>query len=261
VEIGGYAIEGVVGEGAAAVVYRASDGAREVAVKLLRERDPELERRFEREARIAGEIDSRHVAPVLAAGPGWLVLPLYRTSLAALLRSDGPLTMERATEIAVDTAAGLDALHRRGILHRDVKPSNVLLDDAGRAAVSDFGLARAADSTRLTRDGQIVGTAHYLAPELIEGAPATVASDVYAFGCLLYEALTGTPPFAGRAEVEIGFAHLVEEPDDPRTRRPELPADAALAVLTALAKEPSARPTTPTALARMLHVARTGSPA
>lgn len=260
-EIGGYTLEGVVGEGAAAIVYRGSDGTRAVAVKVLKERDPELERRFEREARIAQEIDSRHVAQVIASGAGWLALPLYPMSLAALLRRDGPLTVERATKIAADTARGLDALHDRGILHRDVKPSNVLLDDDGRAAVADFGLARAADSTRLTRDGQIVGTAHYLAPELIEGSPATAASDVYAFGCLLYEALTGAPPFAGRAEAEIGFAHLVEEPDDPRARRPELPADAALALLTALAKEPSARPTTPTALARMLHVASTGSPA
>jgi serine/threonine protein kinase len=113
----------------------------------------------------------------------------------------------------------------------------------------------------LTRDGQLVGTTHYLAPELIEGSPADAATDVYAFGCLLYECLTGAPPFAGRGDAEVGFAHLVEPPPDPRTRRPELSADTALALLTALQKDPRSRPTTATALARMLHLASTPAPA
>jgi serine/threonine-protein kinase len=121
--------------------------------------------------------------------------------------------------------------------------------------VGDFGLARGADSTQLTRDGQLVGTAHYLAPELIEGAPATPASDIYAFACLLYEAATGAPPFAGRNEAEVGYAHLVEQPP-----RPPLAQERADAILLGLAKDPAERPTTATALARMLSLASRPAP-
>jgi len=260
VQVGPYRITGVVGEGAAAVVYRGNDGAGDVAVKVLRAPDPELERRLAREARVARQVDSPHVAPVLDAGPGWLALPLYRESLAQRIRRQVRLDLRETARLAAQIGAGIDALHRLRVLHRDVKPSNVLLDEAGDAVVADFGLARGADSTQLTREGQLVGTAHYLAPELIEGRPASPASDVYAFGCLLVECLTGAPPFAGRGDAEVGFAHLVEAAPDPRLRTPELPADAALAVLTALEKDPRNRPRTATALARMLHLAGTHAP-
>lgn len=259
-EIGGYRITGVVGEGAAAIVYRAGDGTRDVAVKVRRAPDAELERRLEREARVARLLDSPHIAPVLDAGRGWIVLPLYRESLAERLRRDGALGLGETARLAAQIGTGIDALHRLRVLHRDIKPSNVLLDEAGDAAVSDFGLARGEDSTQLTREGQLVGSAHYLAPELIEGRAASPASDVYAFGCLLYECVSGAPPFAGRDDAEIGFAHLVEEPRDPRAGHPELPADATLALLTALRKDPRERPTTATALARMLHLAHTRAP-
>jgi serine/threonine-protein kinase len=189
-------------------------------------------------------------------------MPLYRGgSLADRLRSERRLSVADTVELAAQLAKGLDVLHARGIVHRDVKPSNVLLDGEGTAALADFGLARGEDSTQLTRDGQLVGTPHYLAPELIEGAAATPASDVYALGCVLYECLAGEPPFAGRGDAQIGFAHLVEPPPDARTRRPELPADVSAAIVSALAKDPAARPTTATALARMLHVARIAGPA
>jgi serine/threonine protein kinase len=141
-----------------------------------------------------------------------------------------------------------------------VKPSNVLFTAGGTAAIADFGLARATDSTRLTVDGQLLGTPYYLAPELIEGHEATPTSDLYALGCVLYECVTGEPPFAARHVAELGFAHLVEPAPDPRELRPELSADFALALLAALEKEPAARPTTATALARMLHLARSASP-
>ena len=120
--------------------------------------------------------------------------------------------------------------------------------------MADFGLARGPDSTRLTAEGQLLGTPHYLAPELIEGREASRGSDVYALGCVLYECLSGEPPFAGRGAAEIGFAHLTEPPPDPRARRAELPEGLAQAVLTALEKDPAARPTTATALARMLMI-------
>jgi serine/threonine-protein kinase len=165
--------------------------------------------------------------------------------------------VDETVELAAQLARGLDELHRRGIVHRDVKPSNVLFDTDGRAALSDFGLARAVDSTRLTREGQLLGTPHYLAPELIEGAEATPASDVYALGCLLYECVAGAPPFATRRLTELGFAHLAEPAPDPRDHRPDLPAGVAAALLAALEKDPAARPTTATALARMLSSSRT----
>jgi serine/threonine protein kinase len=268
--VGGYLLEERLGEGAGGLVFRATaPRGGDVAVKVLRPdraRDDVQRARFRREARLAGGIDSRHVAPVLELGEiedaTYLVLPLYAGgSLAARLRAEGPIALAETADLAAQLGRGLDALHARGILHRDVKPSNVLLEPDGTAALADFGLARTADSTRLTEDGAVVGTPHYLAPELIEGRDATRASDVYALGCVLYECLVGEPPFGGRAVAEIGFAHLVEPPPAAHEARPELPADAGVALQTALAKNPDERPPTGTALARLLHVARTSSPA
>ncbi len=256
-EVDGYRLGRTLGEGATGVVYaaRRRDGAT-VAVKLLRSElaaDAVLQARFRREARLAHGIESLHVVPILAVGDSYLVLPLYPGgSLADRLRKPGPIGTKTTIALAAELARGLDALHARGIVHRDVKPSNVLFDAEGRAALSDFGLARAVDSTRLTRDGQLLGTPHYLAPELIEGDEATTASDIYALGCVLYECVAGEPPFAAKRLTELGFAHLTEPAPDPRDRRPDLPAGFAEALLASLEKDPAARPTTATALARML---------
>ena len=264
--VGRYRLRRLLGEGALGLVYEAlgEDGAT-VAVKVLRpERagDAAARARFVREARLAARIASRHVVPVLEVGESFLVLPFYpRGSLAQRLRERGKLGLDQTVRLAAELGRGLDVLHEHGILHRDVKPSNVLLADDGTAALADFGLARASDSTRITHDGQLVGTPHYLAPELIEGAEATRASDLYALGCLLYECVAGEPPFTGSRPAEIGFAHLTETPPDPRERRPELSGEVALALVAALEKDPQARPTSGTALARMLHVARSASPA
>jgi serine/threonine protein kinase len=262
VRIGQYELGGVLGEGAAGVVYRATRDEVEVAVKVLRAADPIAQKRFSREARLTHGLASQHVVRILEVGDDYIVMPLYRGgSLAQRLRAAGPLGVGETVLVAAQLGKGLDALHERGVLHRDVKPSNVLLDEAGSAALADFGLARAADSTRVTRDGQLLGTTSYLAPELIEGADATRATDIYALGCLLYECLVGAPPFTGDGDAELGFAHLVEPPPDPRTRRPDLSADLALALLSALEKDPRSRPTSATALARMLHLAHTAAPA
>jgi serine/threonine protein kinase len=263
--VGRYRLRRLLGEGALGLVYEAvgEDGAT-VAVKVLRpERagDASARARFVREARLAARIESRHVVPVLEVGESYLVLPFYpRGSLAQRLREEGRLGLGETVRLAAELGRGLDALHEHGILHRDVKPSNVLVAGDGTAALADFGLARASDSTRITHDGQLVGTPHYLAPELVEGSEATRASDLYALGCLLYECVAGEPPFTGRP-AEIGFAHLTEAPPDPRKRRPDLSGEVALALLAALEKDPQARPTSGTALARMLHVAHSASPA
>jgi len=266
--VGRYRLGEELGAGANGVVRRATaDDGTEVAVKLLRAADAvesAAGRRFLREARIAAEIDSPHVVRILdsgqEAGCAYIVLPLYRDgSLAARLLQHGRLALDETARLAAQLGKGLDALHERGIVHRDVKPSNVLLDGE-LAALADFGLARGIDSTRLTGDGQLLGTAYYLAPEVIEGEDAGKPSDVYALGCVLYECLVGEPPFTGRSAAELAFGHLVEPPPDPRERRPGLPADAGFALLTALAKSPSDRPTSGTALARMLHLARTPRP-
>jgi len=268
-QIGRYRLERLLGEGATGLVFSATrdDGAR-VALKVLRpERAAESVSlaRFVREARVAGGIDPRHVVPILeleeSRGLTYLAMPYYDGgSLAQRLTERGRLAIDETVELAAQLGRGLDELHRRGVLHRDVKPSNVLLDETGVAALSDFGLARAVDSTRLTAEGQILGTPHYLAPELIEGLEASEASDIYALGCVLYECLAGEPPFAGRGIAAVGFAHLAEPPPDVRERRPEISADLARALLAALEKEAGARPTSGTALARMLYLGRSAQP-
>jgi serine/threonine-protein kinase len=268
-EIGHYRLERLLGQGAMGLVFRATGNDGEpVALKLLRPEhaaDSVSLARFVREARIVNGIDPRHVVPILELGEDrnltYLAMPYYEGgSLMQRLRSSGSLGADETVALAAQLGRGLDELHRHGVLHRDVKPSNVLLDSEGRAALSDFGLARAVDSTRLTAEGQILGTPHYLAPELIEGLEAAKESDIYALGCVLYECVVGEPPFAGRSVTAVGFAHLAEEPPDPRDRRPELSLDFAQAVLAPLAKDPAARPTSGTALARVLHVGRSAQP-
>jgi serine/threonine-protein kinase len=248
--VGRYILGPVLGEGATGVVYRAE--GEDVAVKVLRAGDPVAEQRFAREARLARAAESRHLVPVLEVGERFIVMPYYPGgTLADRIRDQGKLPLPETVDLAAQLAQGLDALHACGIVHRDVKPSNVLLDGGGVAALADFGLARGADSTQLTRDGQLVGTPQYVAPELIEGVQASTASDVYALGCVLYECLAGEPPFAGRTAAELGYAHLVEPPPDV----PGYPDGVTLALHTALEKDPAARPRTATALARLLHAA------
>ena len=243
----------LIGEGATARVYA---GPGNVAVKVLKPevaRDPAARARFLREARAAAQVSHPRLATVLDHGEEgdvvWLTLPLYAGgSLADALRA-GRLAPRRVAALAADIAAGLDALHRAGIVHRDLKPSNVLLDEGGTAHLADFGLAKDARWTDLTAN-TLVGTPHYVAPEVIAGAVPSPASDVYAFACVLWEAAAGTPPFAGRSFFEVGMAHLGEEPPDAG-----LPADIDFALRAGLAKEPASRPATAHTLAVLVRAA------
>jgi serine/threonine-protein kinase len=248
----------LLGEGASARVFAALDTAgREIVVKILK---PELARndvvrtRFLREARAAAQVSHPRLVAVHDHGASettvWLTLPYLRGgSLADALRS-GPLDQRRVVRLAEDVAGGLDALHASDIVHRDLKPSNILFDDDDNAYVADFGLAKARDWTGITGADDLLGTPHYLAPEIIGGDEPTAASDIYAFGCVLWEAIVGEPPFAGRSFFDVGLAHIGEAPPDVG-----LSPDVAFALGSALEKNPARRPRTAHALAAMLRVA------
>ena len=155
-------------------------------------------------------------------------------------------------------ASGLDVMHERGLAHRDVKPANILLDEKGAAALTDFGLARGEAHTVLTRSGLVAGTVDYLAPELIRGGAAGPASDVYALGCLAYECLGGKPPFAGRPLVDTLLGHVQDVPAPVHELQPEVPETVSWAVARALAKDTADRPRSATAFARVLRAAASG---
>jgi eukaryotic-like serine/threonine-protein kinase len=263
--LGPYRIEELLGFGASAIVFR---GVREpedevVALKVFRadlSDDPIFRRRFEHEVRSAQEVQHRHLVAVIDFGveQGRLFLTMRYggSSLGDRLKAEGALPIDEAIRIVAHTAAGLDALHRQRLVHRDVKPSNIMIDDDGVAAVADFGLAKGASYTELTTLGQVIGTIDYLAPELVKGEGATPASDIYALGCVTYECLTGRTPFANRSVLRVGAAHLEEGAPNPRELRPELPPALADTVLRALAKQPGERPSSAVAYAHMLDVAR-----
>jgi serine/threonine-protein kinase len=250
--VGAYRVESVIGEGGMGRVYgarREPDGA-EVALKVLKHElagDYVFQQRFKQEARAAAEVHHENLVPILESGEAdgqhyLAVLFLSGGSLADRISGSGPLDPPDARRVVAQVARGLDALHDAGIVHRDVKPANVLFDGEGTAKLTDFGLAKGRAYTVLTQPGQVLGTLDYLAPELIRGNPATPQTDVYALGCVAYEAVIGGAPFAEKSFFEIGLAHLEEAPADPRTKRPELPAELCAAILAALEKEPENRP-------------------
>jgi serine/threonine protein kinase len=263
--LGPYRIEARLGQGGMGIVFRAlHDGdGRTVALKVLREElsaDDAYRRRLAREARAAAEVDHPNLAPVLEAGEadGRMYLAMRYVegrSLDERLRWEGPLSLAELLRLAAEVGAGLDALHRRGIVHRDVKPANILLDAGGTAVLADFGLAKGRAWTVLTRPGHLMGTLGYLAPELIRGEPAGPPSDLYALGCVLFECIAGKPPFAGRGILRMGMAHLEEEPGDPAAGRTDVPPAVAWTIRQALAKDPADRPPGAAALARMLRLA------
>lgn len=259
-QLAGYRVDGTVGRGGMGVVYRATELAldRPVALKLIA---PELadertfRERFLRESRLAASIDHPGILPVYAAGEadGELYLAtryVDGTDLQALLAREGKLAPEPALALVGQVAYALDAAHQRGLVHRDVKPGNVLVDAANHCYLSDFGLTKQLGDGGTTVSGRLVGTLDYLAPEQIRGGRVDGRTDEYALACILYECLSGAPPFRRKTEAQTLWAHMQEE-SRPLAGLPEL--DAVFA--RGLAKEPSERYETCAALVEATRAA------
>src|ERR1700756_4436109 len=234
-----YELEGVVGRGGMAEVYRARDLRldRVVAVKTLREdlaRDQTFQARFRREAQSAAPLNPPSIVAVYDTGEdntGMSHVPFIvmeyvdGRTIRDLLRDDRRLLPERALEITDGVLRALDYSHRAGIVHRDIKPGNVMLNRQGEIKVMDFGIARAVSDSQLTmtQTAQVIGTAQYLSPEQARGERVDARSDLYSTGCLMYELLTGRPPFTGDSPVAIAYQHVRENPVPPSRLDPTLP--------------------------------------
>ena len=241
---GRYRLERELGRGGMATVYLARDEEldRPVAVKILAQHladDEEFRARFQREARLAARLSHPNIVRVYDAGETFIVMEYVPgTSLA----DSGRLPPARVAELGMQACAGLQHAHEAGLVHRDIKPANLLVRDDGVLKIADFGIARAAESTRHTQAGTLLGTATYLAPEQIAGADATPLSDLYALGAVLYELLTGRPPYAFSSLAELAAKQadgLVEPVCDVA---PGVPTELEAAVMHALARDPRFRP-------------------
>ncbi|MBX6351023.1 MAG: Stk1 family PASTA domain-containing Ser/Thr kinase [Clostridia bacterium] len=254
---GRYEVRSRLGGGGMAVVYRAVDTflSRTVAVKVLRHEllaDEAFVERFRREARAAASLSDPRIVGVYDVGKDgdvdFIVMEFVDgETLKEKIRRDGPLAPRLAADIARSILMALEAAHGAGIVHRDVKPQNVIITRDGRVKVADFGIAQAADSHTLADDGRILGSAHYLAPEQAQGLSADERSDVYAVGVVLYEMLAGAPPFSGETALAVAMKHVREEPPDLALARPGLPGELVRIVRRALQKDPFRRYPTATA--------------
>ena len=277
-EVAGYRIVEQAGSGGMGVVYRAEEtglGGRPVALKLLPAAlagDPDFRARFLREMRVAAAIDHPNIVPIYRAGEdrGRLYLAMryvHASDLRRLLEAEGRLTPERALAILDQVARALDAAHARGLVHRDIKPGNILLappvfdGDAEHVYLVDFGLARSdSDDRSLGGGGSFLGTPRYAAPEQAAGRPVDGRTDGYALGCVLYECLTGQPPFPGGSGEAILLAHLEASPPRVTALRPDLSPAIDQVVARAMAKDPATRFPTCRALLTAARQALTPTP-
>ncbi len=255
---GRYELGELIGYGGMAEVHRGRDVrlGRDVAIKVLRAdlaRDPSFLNRFRREAQSAAGLNHPSIVSVYDTGEDvgaegtvqpYIVMEFVQgRTLRDILKAEGKLPPRRAMEIIADVSAALDFSHRAGLVHRDVKPANVMITQAGAVKVMDFGIARAVadNSATVTQTANVIGTAQYLSPEQARGEAVDARSDVYSTGCLLYELVTGVPPFQGDSPVAVAYQHVREAASAPSSRVPGLPPALDSIVMKALAKNPMNR--------------------
>src|SRR5436305_4142462 len=247
-----YELEELVGTGGMSSVYKARDRLleRNVALKVLHPHygdDPEYVERFRREARVVAQLSHPNIVTVIdrgeADGQQFIVFEFIDgENLKELVERNGPLPVRRAVELALAVADGLAFAHQHGLVHRDVKPQNVLLNGDGEAKVTDFGIARSLDVEHgVTQTGTVVGTSNYLSPEQASGKPVTPATDVYSLGVVMFELLTAEVPFPGENFVAVAMKHINDPPPDLRELRPDVPLRLVAAIERALEKDPADR--------------------
>jgi hypothetical protein len=247
-----YELQETVGTGGMSTVYRAFDTLleRNVALKILHERygeDEEYIGRFRREARAAAKLSHPHIVTVIdrgeQGGNEFIVFELVDgENLKELVERGGPLPVRRALELGLQVGRALAFAHGEGIVHRDVKPQNVLLDGEGRAKVTDFGIARTIDAVGTTETGTVLGTSHYIAPEQARGEKVDAQTDVYSFGVVLWELLAGDVPYGGENFLSVAMRHVNEPVPNVLDRRPDTPLRLATLIERCMAKEPGDRP-------------------
>jgi serine/threonine-protein kinase len=251
---GRYEVIGRAGSGGMAEVYRARDEllGREVALKVLSERfsrDKAFVERFRREAQAAANLSHPNIVSLYDYGSdddtSFIVMEFIDgKALSDVISAEAPLMPERAADIASEVAAALQRAHSAGLVHRDIKPGNIMITSSGQTKVTDFGIARALrrdGETTMTQTGMVIGTAAYLSPEQAQGNAVDARSDVYSLGCVLYEMITGRPPFTGDTPLSIAYKHVRESVDRPSQHNPDVPRELDAIVLKALAKNPENR--------------------
>ncbi|KAF0962853.1 Stk1 family PASTA domain-containing Ser/Thr kinase [Rhodococcus sp. T7] len=252
-----YELGEILGFGGMSEVHLARDVrlSRDVAIKVLRAdlaRDPTFYLRFRREAQNAAALNHPAIVAVYDtgeaetdAGPLPYIVMEYvdGDTLRDIVRGEGPMAPRRAMEVISDVCAALDFSHRNGIVHRDVKPANVMINRAGAVKVMDFGIARAISdaSSPMTQTAAVIGTAQYLSPEQARGEQVDARSDVYSLGCVLFEILTGEPPFKGDSPVAVAYQHVREDPQTPSVVNPDIPRELDSVILKAMSKNPANR--------------------
>ena len=266
---GRYRLVELLGQGGMARIYRAHDNQldRFVAVKLLRPeygRDPDFGSRFRHEARAAASLNHPNVVSVYdygqdEAGPFIVMELVDGEDLAAIVKRSGALPPRQAARIIAETARALHAAHGRGIVHRDVKPGNIMIDREGRVKVTDFGIARAIAEAQMTLPGTTLGSVHYFSPEQARGDQSTASSDIYSLGIVLYELLTGRRPWEADSAAAVAMARLAGPPPDPSAIRAGIPSDLVAIVRKALASEPADRWSSASSMAAALEAFLAGS--